>query len=141
MFAWGEPTTKDKNGRCSKKEETSAHDLYVLTATQVPAEIRKQRQMVHYSTAFPASSFAEKHPAARQDLRRIVRQRLFNQLFVPASEKQAEKVGLRAYSGGHDCDVMTTRTTTSYASFFPIAIALLRNSCPAHATPTGQKSL
>jgi len=45
-------------------------------------------------------------------------------LFVPASEKQAEKVGLRALSGDHNYDVLTDRTTTSYAAFFRIASAL-----------------
>jgi hypothetical protein len=53
-------------------------------------------------------------------------------LFVPASEKQAEKVGLRALSGDHNYDVLTDRTTTSYASFFRIASALSQDFCIVH---------
>jgi hypothetical protein len=90
---------KDENGRCSEKKRL-LRTIYPYC--QLPKSLRKSAGSVRWSTTaqrLPRHSLAEKHPAARQGLYRIIRQRLFNPLFVPPSQKQAEKVGLRALSG------------------------------------------
>ena len=86
----------------------------------------------------PATSLAEKHPAARHSLSNNSTETL-----QPHCLFRYQRSKLKRLASGpirrQNCDVLTDRTTTSYAAFFRIAIGLLRNSCAARSNRAGQK--
>src|SRR3954469_7132821 len=86
-------------------------------------------------------ALARESSCCATDLRRIIRQRLFNQLFRQTQRGKAEKVGPKPITNRQSQVVLTAVTPTSYTRVFLISSNWSQNFRARKDCPIGQKSL
>src|SRR6478752_5571866 len=135
------PTMKDENGRCSEKKRRdfcaqSIRTVSYLSPCESPRAVSDgslQHSVFRVVLRGKASCCATR-PLSNNSTETLQPHCLFRH-----RRSKLKRLASGPCPGGHNYDVMTARTTTSYSPFFRISRPLLQDFVIARQTRTDQK--